>query len=75
MEKGKIKIQVTYFCESGKYKPVATVIEVPSTYSFHKNKAYWIARAKKNIQAKRYWSDMDMLNFGYTEVKCRLMPS
>lgn len=72
---GKIKIQVTYFCESGKYKPVSAVVEVPSTYSFYKNKSYWTQRAKAQIKSKRYWSDMDMLNFGYTEVKYRILPS
>lgn len=70
-----VKIQITYFCTTGQYKPVSTVIEVPSTYNFYKRKNYWYERAKLNIRAKRYWSNEDMEKFGYTEVKARILPS
>ncbi len=69
-----VKIQVTYFDTTGKYKPVASVIEVPSTYSFIKRKEYWINRAKSMIKAKRYWTDDDMQKFGYTEYKAKILP-
>lgn len=69
-----VKIQVTYFDTTGKYKPVASVIEVPSTYSFYKKREYWVNRAKSMIKAKRYWTDDDMQKFGYTEYKAKILP-
>ncbi len=68
-----MKIQVTFFCETNKYKPVSTIIEVPSSYHFVKNKAYWIGRAKTSIMAKRYWTSADMEKFGYTIHKERIV--
>ena len=69
-----VKIQITYFDTTGKYKPVASVIEVPSTYSFYKKREYWVNRAKSIIKAKRYWTDDDMKKFGYTEYKAKILP-
>ena len=45
-----VKVQVTYFDTTGKYKPVASIIEVPSTYDFYKRRNYWLARAKTLIK-------------------------
>ena len=70
-----VKIQVTYFDPNGKYKPVASVIEVPNTYSFCKNKEYWVSRARQLIRYKRYWTEEDMQKFGYTEYKAKKLPS
>lgn len=70
-----MKIQVTYFCTTGQYKPVATVIEVPSSYDFYKRKNYWLNRAKTLIKNKRYWTEDDMRKYGYTEVKAKFLPS
>lgn len=69
-----VKIQITYFDTTGKYKPVASVIEVPNTYSFYKKREYWVNRAKSIIKAKRYWTDDDMEKFGYTEYKAKILP-
>lgn len=69
-----MKIQVTFDCESGKYKPVSTLIEVPSTYAFYRKKEYWISRAKERIKAQRYWTDKDMEKFGYTSYRMRIAP-
>lgn len=70
-----IKVQVTYFCTNGKYKPISTVISVPSTFDLYKRKQYWYERAKRNIMAKRYWTNEDMEKYGYTEVNARILPS
>lgn len=69
-----LKVQVTYFCTNGKYKPVASVIEVPSSYDFYKRKEYWLNRAKTLIKNKRYWTEEEMQNFGYTEYKAKILP-
>ena len=69
-----VKIQVTYFDPSGKYKPVASVIEVPNTYSFYKQREYWVNRARTLIRNKRYWTEEDMKKFGYTEYKAKILP-
>lgn len=66
-----MKIQVTYFCTNGKYKPVASIIEVPSARHFQQNREYWLSRARALIRAKRYWSETDMEKYGYTEWKAR----
>jgi hypothetical protein len=70
-----IQVQITYFCTTGKYKPVSAVVRVPSTYDLYKRKEHWYGRAKAIIKAQRYWSDEDMEKFGYTEVKARILPS
>ena len=70
-----LKVQITYFCTNGKYKPVSAVVNVPSTYDLYKRKQYWYDRAKAVIKSKRYWTDKDMENFGYTEVNARILPS
>ena len=67
-----MKIQVTFFCDNGKYKPVVAVVNIPSSYDFYKRKKYWIARARKLVESKRYWSDEDMENFGYTITKAKI---
>lgn len=66
-------IQVTYFNEGNHYKPVSTTIEVPSTYSFYKMKAYYLHRAKQNICAARYWTFEDMEKYGYINFKVRIV--
>jgi len=66
-----MKIQVTYFCTNGKYKPVASIIEVPSARDFKLREDYWVSRARALIRAKHYWSEEDMKEFGYTKYKVR----
>ena len=68
-----MKIQVTFFCDTNKYKPIATVIEVPSFHNYMQRKAYWLERAKASIRAKRYWSAEEMESFGYTVHKERIL--
>ena len=63
------KIQVTYFCTTNQYKPVAAIVQVPSLMTFKKNEQYWVNRAKLQIMAKRRWTSEDMEKFGYTEYK------
>lgn len=67
-----MKIQVTYYCTSGKYKPISTIIEVPNSHQFVTKKSYWLNRAKQRIMAKRYWTEKEMTDFDYTEVKYRI---
>jgi len=68
-----MKIQVTYFCETNKYMPISTTIEVPSSYHFIKNREYWRQRALLRILAKRYWTIDDLQKFGYTICKERVL--
>lgn len=68
-----MKIQVTYFDTNGRYKPVASIIEPPSSYHFTKNKEYWLQRARILIRAKRNWTEKEMEKFGYTDYKCRIV--
>ena len=67
-----MKIQVTYYCTTGKYKPISTTVDVPNTHQFMLKKDYYIQRAKLRIMAKRYWSEKNMSNYGYTEYKTRI---
>lgn len=68
-----MKIQVTYFCATNKFKPVSAIVEVPSSYDFYKRKQYWISRARAQIMAKRHWTNEDMQKFDYTKVKTRII--
>lgn len=68
-----MKLQVTFFCNNGKYKPVAAIVQPPSSYHYIKNKDYWIHRAKLIVKAKRHWTDEDMEKYGYTDHKVMII--
>ena len=66
-----MKIQVTFFHNEGKYKPVSTIIEVESMEQYEQHKAEQQKRALLNIAHYRYTTPNDLIKEGYTKVKVR----
>lgn len=66
-----IKLQVTLFSTTGKYRPISTLVNVESIEYFkeHKNEVY--KRAIENICHNRRTSWNDLKKDGYTQVKFR----
>lgn len=63
----KKQYQVTLICESGKYKPVSTIVTMEETTD---RKAI-MREGQKKIMIKRYWSMADLTRYGYTKGKIR----
>ena len=63
----KKQYQVTLICESGKYKPVSTIVTMEETTD---RKAI-MREGQKKIMIKRYWSMADLTKYGYTKGKIR----
>ena len=70
------KYQVTLFCTTGAYKPVACIVNNTQTedidLSMDKQERKKIQRAGvKKICEKRYWQLTDLVRYGYTKYKIR----
>lgn len=63
----KKQYQVTLICESGKYKPVSTIITMEETT----DKKAIMREGQRKIMIKRYWSMADLTKYGYTKGKIR----
>lgn len=63
-----MRYQVTLMCESGKYKPVSTIVEFDNPI----NKAEIQNKGIVAICIKKGWSKKDLKTYGYTKVKCRV---
>ena len=66
-----MKLQVTFFHNEGKYKPVSTIIEVESIEQYEQHKAQEQKRALMNIAHYRHTTPQDLIKEGYTKVKTR----
>ena len=71
------KYQVTLFCTTGAYKPVACIVNNEqaedidlSTDKTERNKIQRIG--VKKICQKRYWTLKDLTKYGYTRYKIRV---
>lgn len=63
----KKQYQVTLICESGKYKPVSTIVTMEETT----DRRAIMREGQKKIMIKRYWSMADLTRYGYTKGKIR----
>lgn len=63
----KKQYQVTLICESGKYKPVSTIVTMGETT----DKKAIMREGQRKIMIKRYWSMADLTKYGYTKGKIR----
>lgn len=59
--------QVTLFCKSGKYRPVASIVRVEATTPIEEIKKKGIVK----ICQKRYWTNKDLKKYEYTLCKVR----
>lgn len=66
-----MKLQVTFFHNEGKYKPVSTIIEVESIEQYEQYKAQEQKKALMNIAHYKYTTPQDLIREGYTKVKIR----
>ena len=70
------KYQVTLFCPSGEYKPVACIVnyEQKNNDDLTKEKSSKLDIQRKGvikICQKRYWSKADLIRFNFTKCKIR----
>lgn len=70
------KYQVTLFCPSGEYKPVACIVnyEQADDLDLSQNKTSRIDIQRKGVVKicqKRYWSKADLVRFNFTKCKIR----
>lgn len=67
--------QVTLVCTTGKYKPVSCIIKKDSEEIKKIGKTAFVGMLKqegiKKICQKRYWSNRELKEYGYTTVKVR----
>lgn len=66
-----MKIQVTMFHKEGKYRPIATTINVKDIADFENNKTNYIQKAITKIAQKRYRTPKELVDAGYTSYKYR----
>jgi hypothetical protein len=66
-----MKIQVTLFCNSGKYKPLSTIINAESLKDFEQNLEENKMKAITKIASQRYKNGTDLYKSGYTIMKYR----
>ena len=62
-----MKYQVTLMCANGKYRPASTIVEMDT-----KDVSAIKTRGIQKICAQRYWTKLDLKNYGYTKVKIRI---
>ena len=66
-----MKIQITMFHNEGKYRPIATTIEVPSMEDFKANQTAYVRKAITKIALQRYQTPKELVKKGYTKYKYR----
>lgn len=66
-----MKLQITFFHNEGKYKPVSTIIEVESIEQYEQHKAQEQRKALMNIAHYKHTTPQDLIRQGYTKVKTR----
>lgn len=69
-----MKIQFTLFSTTGKYKPIATTIDIPDIAEMDDpvRFEYWKKRALNRIAASRYKTGWDLIQHGFTKMKWRI---
>ena len=66
-----MKVQITLYSTTGKYKPISTLIEVNNMEEFKQNKNKYYKKAILNICHNRYTTWDDLKKNGFTIVKYR----
>lgn len=66
-----IKLQLTLFSTTGKYRPISIILEVESMAYYHEHQRETHIRAIQNMCAKRYVNWAWMKENGYTQMKVR----
>lgn len=69
-----MKIQVTLFDKSGKYRPVSTLVKVENMEEFEKDKERIKSEGIKKILIKRGWGRRELMKYNYLTCKMRVYP-
>lgn len=67
-----IQIQLTLYSESGKYRPMSTIVEVESIAHYNTHKQEIQNRAIQRISVQRKMDIWVMKKYGYTKLKARV---
>lgn len=67
-----IQIQLTLYSESGKYRPMSTIVEVESIAYYNTHKQEIQNRAIQRISVQRKMDIWAMKKYGYTKLKARV---
>lgn len=67
-----MKLQFTLFCATGQYKPVSTILEVPSIEEYKARANEFKEKAIRKIAQQRRWDGNDLANYHYTSLKVRV---
>ena len=66
-----ITLQVTLFDKNNKYKPISTLIQVPSIEEYKRDSTKYKVQALQKICNQRYLSGKELQDLGYTIIKVR----
>lgn len=66
-----MKLQVTFFHNEGKYKPMSTILEIENMQEYNNNKAEIQKKALLTIGHYRHQTPQEIIKNGYTKVKIR----
>ena len=66
-----IDLQITFFHNENKYKPISTIIKVESLEEYKKDKRKQQIRALENIAHYRKTTPRDLVKQGFTQIKVR----
>ena len=66
-----MKLQYTLFCETGKYKPMSTVIEIESMEDYEEKKKQYNRKAIEKILHQRKMNYWNLKQYGYNKYKIR----
>lgn len=67
-----MKIQITLYSTTGKYKPLSTTVEAESVEEFKRNFKTYKRTALSNICARWYKDGNALIRGGYTQMKWRI---
>lgn len=66
-----MKMQITLYCENGKYRPISSLVEVESLEDYKNNKIKYCSKGIQKICCQRYSSYAELKALGYTGLKVR----
>lgn len=66
-----MKLQVTFFHNENKYKPMSTILEIENMQEYNNNKAEIQKKALLTIGHYRHQTPQEIIKNGYTKVKIR----
>ncbi len=69
-----MRVQVTLFDKSGKYRPVSTLVKIPGAEYLKEHKDEVKNKGIRAIMIKRGWSRRELIEYNYLTCKIRIYP-